>query len=171
MRLKFMEQRLALAFVESGERRQVGSPIAVLRVKAGHIFSRMVRTDDERAERGGDVVLNFHPLACFRVPFMEVTELKSGRLCERFSRSVDGRLHVDRERLVRTDEFEGALRIRFVMLFPIWKTDGVERVIRARFLTQLFHRLLTEFTGERRVLSTRDAKDESFRPGPFHISL
>ena len=161
--LEVGEKLRALAFVQAGERDEVGCAVTEFSEKARDVLRCVVGANDEQAEFARDRVLGDHAHARFDIALVEVAELLLVETVRDFARERRRcGLDIDGDALVRLDEVERELRVVLVRLDAVGETDRDERGL-APLLTGLLHRELRELARQRRVLAARNTEDEPFR--------
>lgn len=160
------------AFREARERQHVRAAVAELREEAHHRFRRMIGADHDAVPRARHRVLRDHPLARLDVAEHEillcVVEIRQAARRERGEHRIGGRLHVDRERLVRAHEGERAPRVRFVVLRAVRQPHRDEARVVAR-CAQPLDGQLREPARRRRIDAAADAQHAGPQSGRAQI--
>ncbi|KGS79749.1 hypothetical protein X947_4300 [Burkholderia pseudomallei MSHR7334] len=160
------------AFREARERQHVRAAVAELREEAHHRFRRVIGADHDAVPRARHRVLRDHPLARLDVAEHEillcVVEIRQAARRERGEHRIGGRLHVDRERLVRAHEGERAPCVRFVVLRAVRQPHRDEARVVAR-CAQPLDGQLREPARRRRIDAAADAQHAGPQSGRAQI--
>ena len=128
------KQLLTLTFVQTEERINIGTAVAILGEETRDGFCRMIGTDHNAFGHPGNAVLRFHTFTGFFIAADKIAQLNAcfaKRLLAGQHRSFD----IDGEHTIGLDEGDGILAILFIGLHAIGKTHGnkLQRVITRLF--------------------------------------
>lgn len=155
----------ALPFGEPVEGEEVGRAVAVFGEEAGDVLCGVVGAHDEEPQLPGQGVLGDHALPGLEVPAVEIAEAflaeHTGDFCFGGARRLGD---VDRHAVVGLDESERPLRIVFVRLDPVGKSDGPELRVPAAGAVLLYGEL-GQAASQRRILAAGDSQHETAGSG------
>src|SRR5262249_58335533 len=112
-------------------------------------------------ELTGNAVVDSHALLRLLVALVVVGHGKAGRFFERGHGTVDRGLYIHRVGLVGSNKLQSPLRILFVLLPPVRESQGNEAIVWCTPFAEPLHRHLAQPAGESRVLTARDAEDQT----------
>ena len=131
------KQLLTLTLVQTENRVNVSTAIAVFGEKSGDGFCCMIGSHDNAAGHAGDTVLSLHTFTGFFIATDKIAQFNT-RFTQGLFTGQYRTLNIDGEYAVRLDKGDGILTVLFISLNAIWQTYGnkLQRVI-PRFFAKL----------------------------------